>query len=148
MKIKNVLICGLGAVGLTYANKLKDICNLFVLANPERVEKYKKTPLKLNGKAQSFQYVLPADKKDIDLIIIATKADGFSAAMDYIKNYVGENTIILSLLNGIFSEKELANKYGWEHVLHSYFIGHSAVRAGNSVMQDGIGKIVFGSFYS
>ena len=147
MKIKNVLICGLGAVGLTYANKLKDVCNLFVLANAERIEKYKKHPLKLNNKVLDFEYLLPSDRKDIDLIILSTKADGFDTAIDYIKNYVGANTIIISLLNGIFSENELAKKYGWNHVLHSYFIGHSAVRTGNSVMQDGVGKIVFGSPY-
>ena len=42
MEIKNVIICGLGALGLTYANKLKNICNLKILANKERIENYKK----------------------------------------------------------------------------------------------------------
>lgn len=147
MKIKNVLICGLGAVGVTYANKLKDVCNLFVLADEKRVNKYMKNPLKLNDKVLNFKYVLPSDKKEIDLIIIATKADGLNSAIDYIKNYVGEDTVILSLINGITSEKEIASVYGWEHVLHSYFIGHSAVRQCNCVTQDGVGKIVFGSPY-
>ena len=40
MEIKNVIICGLGALGLTYANKLKNVCNLKILANFERIENY------------------------------------------------------------------------------------------------------------
>ena len=38
--IKKVMICGLGALGLTYANKLKDICDLKILANVERINRY------------------------------------------------------------------------------------------------------------
>ena len=33
MSINDVIICGLGALGLTYANKLKDICSLKILAD-------------------------------------------------------------------------------------------------------------------
>ena len=54
MKIKNVIICGLGALGITYASKLKNICNLKILANNERIEKYKKKPPKFNGQEIKF----------------------------------------------------------------------------------------------
>ena len=40
MKIKKVIICGLGALGLTYANKLNSICELKILADTERIQKY------------------------------------------------------------------------------------------------------------
>ena len=71
-----------------------------------------------------------------------------NSAIKCIKNYVKENTIIISLLNGISSEKDISDVYGKDKVLHSYFIGHSAIRENNKVTQDGIGKIVFGSPYS
>ena len=147
MKIKNVLICGIGAVGLTYANKFKDVCNLSILADKARVERYKNNPPLLNGKEIKLNYVLPEERAVQDLIIIAVKHNGLNDVLDNLKNYVGENTIILSLINGVSSEKEIAKVYGKEHVLHSYFIGHSAVRVGNKVTQDGFGKIVFGSPY-
>ena len=148
MKIKNVLLCGLGAVGLTYANKLKDICSLKILADVSRIEKYKKQIPQFNGKKIKFDYITPEEKWTPDLIIIATKSNGLDSAIEYIKNYVNNNTIIISLINGISSENKIAEKYGFDKILYSYFIGHSAMREKNKVTQDGVGKIVFGSPYS
>ncbi len=142
-----VLLCGLGAVGLTYANKLKNVCDLKILADSQRITKYKLTPPILNDKIVNLNYITPNETWNPDLIIISTKASGLDSAIDYIKNYVNDETIIISLLNGITSENKIAEKYGWDKVIHSYFIGHSAVRYENKVTQDGVGKIVFGSPY-
>ena len=166
MEIKKVLICGLGAVGLTYAYKLKDICELKILADEKRVERYKNNPPIFNGEIVNLDYITPqtaVDCTDIaslvkgrgtaqavegfDLIIITTKNDGLDSAIEYIKNFVGENTIIISLLNGVTSEEKIAEVYGWDKVLHSYFIGHSCMRDGNKVIQDGVQTIVYGSPY-
>ena len=142
MEIKNVIICGLGALGLTYANKLKNVCNLKILANKERVEKYKENLPTLNNIPIKLDYILPEENWDTDLIIISTKTTGLDSALEYIKNFVNKNTIIISLINGISSEEKIASIYGKEHIVKSYFIGHSAMRKENNVLQDGIGKIV------
>ena len=122
MDIKKVVICGLGAVGLTYANKLKDVCELFVLADGKRILKYKENPPLLNGKEIKLNYITPQTSQKADLIIIATKFGGLDSALDYMQNCVGENTIIISLINGISSENIIAKRYGKDKVLHSYFI--------------------------
>lgn len=144
--MKNVIICGLGAVGMTYASKLggksRGKCNLKILVNEERLERYSKNKPVLNGVEQDFYYILPDDNFDADLIIIATKASGLDSAVKMIKNFVSSKTIILSLLNGISSEEVIRSAYPEAKVLKSYFIGHSAVRVGNSVKQDGVGEIV------
>lgn len=142
--VNRVIICGLGAVGLTYANKLKDVCELKILVDEARFERFQKNPPVLNGQEIKLDYILPTDFWDADLIIIATKASGLDSAISYIKNFVGENTVIISLLNGVSSEEKIAKVYGNDKVIPAYFIGHSAVRDGNSVTQDGVGKIVFG----
>ena len=142
-EIKNILICGLGAIGSIYVAKIKDAR---VLVDKDRLERYKKNPTCFNGELLSPDYILPDDKSFVaDLIIIATKFDGFGQAVENIKNFVGENTVILSLLNGVTSEKLLIDKYGADKVLYSYFIGHSAVRVGRHITQDGVNTIVFGS---
>lgn len=142
-EIKNILICGLGAIGSIYVAKIKDAR---VLVDKDRLERYKKNPTYFNGELLSPDYILPDDKSFVaDLIIIATKFDGFGQAVENIKNFVGENTVILSLLNGVTSEKLLIDKYGADRVLYSYFIGHSAVRVGRHITQDGVNTIVFGS---
>ena len=111
----------------------------------KRYVKYQTTPKIFNGKILELNYVLPENQDyKADLIIIATKNDGLSEAINNIKNFVGENTIIMSLLNGVKSEELIAEKYGWKHTLLSYFIGHSAMREGNKITFDGIGDIVFG----
>ena len=149
--IEKVLICGIGAVGSIYANKINEYnsANLRVLVDKYRYEKYLKTPKIFNGRELKLNYILPEDATyKADLIIIATKYDGLFDAVKNIKNFVNENTIILSLLNGVTSEEIIASKYGWEHVLLSYFIGHSAMREGNNIIFDGIGDIVFGGRYN
>lgn len=143
MKIKKVIICGLGALGLTYAYKLKDVCELKILANKKRIINYKNNRPILNGKLIDLDYILPNETWVADLIIISTKSTGLNSAIKYIKNFVGEKTIIISLVNGISSENKIVKKYPQAKVLRSYFIGHSAIRKDYSVIQDGVGKIVF-----
>ena len=141
--MKNVLICGLGAVGLTYAVKFKNNANLKILVDEERLAMYLKNKPVFNGKIQEFEYILPDNKEfNADLIIIATKFQGLESAVKNIENFVTPNTRIISLLNGISSEEIIAKKYPQAAVLKSYFIGHSAVRSGSSVTQDGVGEIV------
>lgn len=147
MEIKDVIICGLGALGLTYANKLKDVCNLYILADEERVQKYKKNSPTFNDKNLKLNYITPDDLIGADLIIIATKSNGLDDAIKYINNFVSENTIIISLINGISSEEKISKVYPEAKVLRSYFIGHSAMRTTiggeRKFYQDGVGKIVF-----
>mgnify|MGYP002623933798 CR=1 FL=1 len=140
--MKKVVLIGLGAVGLTYAVKLKDKCDLKILANKSRIDKFKTNPPVFNGEPQYFDYILPSEKFNADLIIISTKSNGLDGAIENIMNFTSENTEIISLINGVTSEEKISERYPYAKVLKSYFIGHSAVRIGNSVTQDGIGELV------
>ncbi len=141
--MKNVLICGLGAVGMTYAVKLEKKCNLKILVDKNRFERYSKNKPVFNGIVREFDYILPEEENFLaDLIIIATKFQGLESAIDFIKNFVQSDTRIISLLNGVTSEEIISERYPRAKVLKSYFIGHSAVRSGSSVTQDGVGEIV------
>ncbi len=145
-EIKKVLICGIGAVGSIYADKINNSdAELKVLVDEKRLDKYLKNPKVFNEKPLNLDYILPetTDYK-ADLVIIATKFDGLFDAVKNIKNFIKEDTIIMSLLNGVTSEEIIAKKYGWRHTLLSYFIGHSAMRSGNVITFDGVGDIVFG----
>lgn len=141
--MRKILICGLGAVGLTYAVKFKNGSELKILVDEERYKRYMQNKPVFNGVVQKFDYILPSDKSfQPDLIIIAVKAQGLESAIKNIKNFVHKDVIIISLLNGISSEERIQEVYPTAKVLKSYFIGHSAVRKGNSVTQDGVGEIV------
>lgn len=147
-EIKNVLVCGIGAVGSIYADKIEKFTpqNLRVLVDEARLERYKKNPTVFNGRVLDFNYILPNDTSfKADLIIIATKFDGLNDVIKNIKNFVYDDTVILSLLNGVTSEKIIAKTYGREKLLYSYFIGHSAIRDGRNITHDDINTIVYGS---
>ena len=95
MEIKRVIICGLGALGLTYASKLNNICELKILADRKRIKKYKTIKPIFNKIELSLDYISPEENWDPDLIIISTKSTGLNSALEYIKNFVKENTIII-----------------------------------------------------
>ncbi|MBX3063098.1 MAG: ketopantoate reductase family protein [Anaerolineae bacterium] len=146
-EIRNVVIIGLGAIGSIYAAKLQqyDSDCLRVLIDASRLERYQSRGIVLNGVHYDFNYVLPAQhQQPADLILIATKADALSDAIAAIAGFVYDGTIILSLLNGITSEEMIAERYGWDKVLHAYFVGHGSTRSGNEIVHDGVGRIVFG----
>ena len=145
--IKNVIICGLGGIGSICAvqiSKCKDI-NFKVLVDEERYNRYKKEPTFFNKEPYYFDYILP-DYVDFkaDLIIIATKNNGLEEAIKNIEKFIKEDTIIISLLNGIHSEEKIAQVYGEEKIITSFYLGHSCVREGRNIEQDGIYKFIIG----
>ncbi|HEX2622638.1 MAG TPA: ketopantoate reductase family protein [Phototrophicaceae bacterium] len=145
--IQKVIVIGLGAIGSIYAAKLKehDPDCVRVLVDENRLERYQAHGIVLNGVRHDFNYVLPGQNQDkADLILIATKADALPDAVSALEGFVHDETIILSLLNGVTSEEKIAEQYGWDKVLHAYFIGHGSTRSGNAITFDGVGRIVFG----
>ena len=119
-EIKNVLLCGLGAIGTIYADKLQrsNSDNFRVLVDESRLKKYTENPIKFNGVKLDFNYLLPSDKDfKADLIIVSTKFTGLDDAIKNMANFVKEDTIILSLLNGVTSEDIIAVAYGKEKLL-------------------------------
>ncbi len=146
-RINNVIICGLGAVGTAFAVKILNSRpeTLRILVDENRLSRYQKNPRIFNGKPLEFQYITP-DERDYkaDLILISVKYKTLDEAIYNIKNFVKSDTIILSLLNGVTSECRIAQNYGWDKLLLSYFIGHSAMRENDKIMHDGVATIVFG----
>ena len=61
-----------------------------------------------------------------------------------IRPFVGEKTIIMSLLNGITSEEEIGKVYGPEKLLHAFVVSTDATREGRSTRYSNLGRIVFG----
>ena len=145
-EIKKVLICGLGAIGSIYAVKIlqNNKADLGVLVDKARLSRYKSEPLNFNGKEYLFKYITPEENFSADLIIIATKNNSLRHVLTEINNFVGENTIILSLLNGLKSEDIIAETFGKDKVLYSYYIGHTSTRTGRNVIHDDVYKTVFG----
>lgn len=146
--IKNVLLCGLGGLGCICAAAINDskVGNLKVLTDVERLKRYSSTPTVFNGKSYNFDYILPTDTGfKADLVIIATKNNGFEQVLSEVKNFVSENTIFVSLLNGIHSERRIGELFSDKNVVTCFYIGHSCIRDGRNISQDGVYEYVIGT---
>lgn len=143
-EIESVALIGLGAVGAVLGTRLQDTVpeRFTVIADAPRRQKLNRDGIDFNGRRYDFSF---ADRTGVkDLILIATKSTALSLALDAIAPYVGPDTAILSLLNGIDSEAAVAERFGDEHVLYSYFLGHPSMREGNRITHDGEYRIYFG----
>lgn len=136
MEIRTIGIIGQGALGVMYGNHLtKKLGNghVFFIADETRVERYRKTGMSCNGEKCGFTYRSPAEAVTADLIIFAVKFMGMESAIRTVKPFVGENTLFLSVLNGISSEGMIEEVYGVDHVLYACVQGMDAGKDGSAV---------------
>ncbi len=143
-EINRVLIVGAGAVGAAVAGIVGDPSLVSILAGAERADRYRREGFLLNGVRRDFPLVSPADSSEPDLVVVAVKCYQLPQAISDMRNHVGRGTLILSLLNGISSEEELAASFGEEKVPIAMILGIDAVREGNATRFSGTGRIHFG----
>lgn len=146
-KIEKVYLSGLGAIGSMFAAKIHDMNSemLKVVANQNRIEKYKEKGVLVNGTQYDFNYMTSyAEAAPADLIIFAVKQHHLPQAIKDIKKFVGPQTIFMSLLNGIESERILEEIFGEEKVLYAFCVGQDSVRNDTHINYHHIGRIVFG----
>jgi 2-dehydropantoate 2-reductase len=147
--IKTAHLIGLGAIGSVYASiihQYNDKC-IKVILDSERLERYRNGTV-INGKRYFFDLTVPrAGDEPAELILIAVKGHHLKEAIKSITPLVGQDTIIISLLNGITSEDYLSRAFGPEKILHGFCVGTDAVRENNEVIFHNAGKIVFGEHY-
>ncbi|MGV8081144.1 MAG: ketopantoate reductase family protein [Syntrophales bacterium] len=145
--IHKVSIIGAGALGAAYGALLYDMnpgCVSFVAAG-ERFERLRREGVIVNGRHYAIPVLAPEDTSPpADLVIVAVKNHHLDAAIGEMKNRVGGDTIILSLMNGIDSEERIGAVYGMDKVLYALTMGIDALREGNRVIYTTQGRIFFG----
>ena len=144
-EIKTVGLIGLGAVGALYGERLlAHGADLRVIVDEGRKERYVREGVYVNGARVDFPYVTPEDAQAVDLLLIVTKEGGLLSAMETASGFVGEDTLIISLLNGVTSEGIVAERFGEKNVLYSVAQGMDAVKEGNHLTYVHPGRIVLG----
>lgn len=121
MKIHSVAVLGAGAVGsyvIWGLSEKKDI-SLSVIAKGERAERLKAEGCLINGKTYHPEVLTPEEAKGVDLLVVSLKYGALAGALDDIREAVGENTIVMSLMNGVDSEDIIAEKIGMSHIVYS-----------------------------
>lgn len=147
MKINTVALIGLGAMGSFFAPRLHARLgnNFRVIAGGERKKRLETRGVTINGVNYRFKITAPDDETGpADLVIIAVKDTGLQEAVADIKNQVGQNTLILPVLNGVDSEERVAAVYGWEHVLYAYMRISIVMTDGRADFNPDGGNVHFG----
>ncbi|MGN0376270.1 MAG: ketopantoate reductase family protein [Suilimivivens sp.] len=146
-KIEKISLIGLGAMGVFFAPRLFETYgeNFRVIADGERKKRLESQGVTVNGVNYKFPIVTPEQQgSPADLILIGVKGYGLDQAIEDIRNQVGENTLILSLLNGVDSEEKLIKAFGEEHVLYAYMRMSIVMKDGKADFDPYWGKIHFG----
>ena len=145
--ITDVALIGLGAVGAAYLTSVADNfpeCRIRVIAAGERAERLRSGGIVYNGKRYMFDIAEPQEGTPAGLLFVSVKNGRLAEAMEQAAAFVGPETVIISPLNGVTSERKLAERFGADNVVYSYAIKLDATRRGAETVCGNEGWIVFG----
>lgn len=120
MKIKKIAVLGAGAVGsyIIWGLSQRDDIELGVVAEGERAERLRQNGIKINDVVYRPKVWSPQEAYSADLLVVALKYGSLPNALDSIKVVVGENTVVMSLMNGIDSEEIISSAIDASQVLY------------------------------
>lgn len=145
-------IMGAGAVGSYFGARLAKAGNDVVfIARGNHFQKIRREGLKVRSIDGDFQIFLkatetPAVAGVCDLILFAVKSQDTEAAARGMEPMMGEDTLVLSLQNGVENEEILSRLLGAKHVLGGLcYVGARIDRPGE-VIHSAAGRVVVGEF--
>jgi 2-dehydropantoate 2-reductase len=145
--IRNVTILGAGAMGAYFAAcfAANRIFTTRLIARGERRERLARDGLIVNGKTVFIPVASPEDgPAPADLIIVALKHHHLATAAADLKAFVGPDTVLISVMNGLESEAIIGEAVGQEKVLYAISVGIDAVRQENRLTYSNPGRHIFG----
>lgn len=144
--IETVTFVGMGALGILYGEAFSRVLGpdrVRFLAQGSRLERYRRTKPSYNGVPFDCRFSDGSDG-EAELLIFAVKSPDLEDAIALAAPAVGEDTIIISLLNGVTSEETLSAAFGPEKVLYTVVQGMDAVREGHNVTCHSRGVVYVG----
>ena len=144
--IESIAIVGMGAMGILLGDAFSKALGpdkVSFLARGARLERYRREGAWCNGEPCHFRFSDGTDGP-AELLIFAVKSPDLSDAVELAAPAVGEDTILLSVLNGVSSEELLEQTFGHEKVLYTVTQGMDAVRVGNRLTYHTPGQMFLG----
>ncbi|HMB16198.1 MAG TPA: 2-dehydropantoate 2-reductase [Pelovirga sp.] len=143
--IEKVVIVGAGALGAFYASRFisSGKFSVAVAAEGHRAETLRREGVQVNGERFRVDVVTPC-RGPADLVIVALKDDQLADAMPLIRSQIGPETAVLSVMNGLASEEEIATGCSNSQTLYCVAVGIDAVRDKGQVTVTNAGRLIFG----
>ena len=119
VEIQTVGILGLGAEGSVAFRALAGKpCQVRILARGDRAERLRRQGVTINGKTYPLHVAEPGAEPPPQLLIVAVKSYQLADALADIAAETGPDTVVMSLLNGLSSERILAERIGQAHLIY------------------------------
>lgn len=148
-QIKSVGIVGRGGIGVNFASFIYNTIgpeNIAFIADEKRKQRYQAEGIIYNGKKYNFKYVSDvAEFRPVDLLILSTKYTAIRPAIEEMRPFIKDDTIIISTLNGVKSEEDLRAEFGREKVVRCIARAMAIVYKDNIVTADPVGELVIGA---
>lgn len=147
-EIQSTAIIGMGALGLLYGNQIVSrlgSSGLRFIADRKRIQKYHSMEFTVNGEHRTFPMEDCETAAPADFVIVAVKYNALPEALNTMKNCVGPDTTIISVMNGISNEQMIGERYGREKVLYSIAQGMDAMKFGSSLTYTQAGELRVGA---
>lgn len=145
--INKIAIVGMGALGLLFGDELTRApgISLGFIVDAGRMARYRGEAVSINGVPKRFEYWPSGDgASPADLVIFAVKGTALEQAMADAAGYIGPDTALLSLLNGITSERLLEERFGRDNVVYCTAQGMDATRQGRALRYSKPGQLCVG----
>ncbi len=147
--IEKIVIFGAGAMGAAYAALFTDNSNIRVCfaVRGERFARLDGSTINVNGKDYTISAVHP-DRVDrpFDMVLVALKHHHLTEpVLKDINALTGPDTLVLSVMNGLESEKLLGHACGHAKIVPAIAVGIDALHADNYFTFANPGKIIFGN---
>lgn len=144
-----IAVAGAGALGVMFGQKLTKAygnSRVFFAADPERTARYRENTFTCNGESCDFRFSSSLEQEGkADLVIYAVKFNGLEDALRLTEPLVGEDTVLISLLNGISSEEIISKTFSRGRLLYCIAQGMDATKNGYSVQYHNLGKLLLGN---
>jgi 2-dehydropantoate 2-reductase len=145
--IRNISILGAGALGAAYASQFFEVDpdSVSFIARGERYFRLKTHGVVVNDRHYQIPVVSPEEQAPpADLVIVALKHQHLQAALPDLKHQIGDQTLVISVMNGLDSEQRIGDLYGHGKMLYAISLGIDAVRERNRTAYSKTGKLIFG----
>jgi len=144
-----VLVFGAGSVGSYIGGLLSEKYDVTLLGRKHHMEAIEQNGLKITGKTEKLVHPKVwhslGDLKDIDLIILTVKAYNTETAMNDMVPYIRDDTIVLSLQNGLDNVETMRRMMKKEGYILAGITSHGVMRAEDGhIHHAGHGETVLG----
>ncbi|GAA4080306.1 2-dehydropantoate 2-reductase [Amphibacillus indicireducens] len=146
-----ILVLGAGGIGGYFGGRLVEKGeNVVFLVRDKRKQQLESNGLVIQSTKGDFSFHPQLITKDqetepFDVVLFSTKAYHLSEAIDDLQPFVGDETVIIPLLNGISHLEQLTDAFGVEKVMGGLCqIETTLNEAGEVVHSSQFDKLVFG----